>query len=219
LNNPLTGGDLLVVDRGPENPDDRKDLTGARILALRDKNNDGKIEDGEWTTLAKMPGLNHGIAAHGGYLFASTSDKVYRWPYEAGAWEDLGDPEEVVFNMDMTGEPGYGGVGNPLGHTTRTLEFDNEGRMYVSVGSVGNVDGDSFRSRIRRIEGLAEEKSLSEPVDFTKAEIFADGLRNEVGLAWADDDKKVLYGVENGMDNLYRADLGETFTMITRQRN
>jgi glucose/arabinose dehydrogenase len=80
--------------------------------------------------------------------------------------------------------------------------------MYVSVGSVGNVDGDSFRSRIRRIEGLAEEKSLPEPVDFTKAEIFADGLRNEVGLAWADDGKKVLYGVENGMDNLFRAELG-----------
>ena len=192
---------------GPENPDNPKDLQSARVLAMRDKNNNRKIEDGEWTVLAEMPGLNHGIAVDGGYLFASTSDKVYRWAYDAGAWEDLGEAEEVVFNIDMTGEPGYGGVGNPLGHTTRTLEFDNSGRMYVSVGSVGNVDGDSFRSRIRRIGGLSE-KNLSQPVDFTTAEIFADGLRNEVGLAWADDKKEVLYGVENGMDNLYRADLG-----------
>ena len=41
-----------------------------------------------------------------------------------------------------------------------------------------------------------------------EGEVFADGLRNEVGLGWSDATRKVLYGVENGMDNLYRADLG-----------
>ena len=95
-----------------------------------------------------------------------------------------------------------------MGHKTRTMVFDNDGRMYVSVGSVGNVDGDSYRSRIRRFPGLADGSPQVFPIDFSEGEVFADGLRNEVGLAWSSPSRKMLYGVENGMDNLYRADLG-----------
>ena len=51
----------------------------------------------------------------------------------------------MIYNMDMTGDPGPGGgLSSPLGHSTRTLVFDNEGRLYISVGSLGNVDGDSY---------------------------------------------------------------------------
>ena len=213
VNSPLTAGDLLVADMGEKPPGDnpwfstRKGENG-RIVALRDMNDDGVIGDDEWIVLARQKGLNHGIAVHNGYLFASTSDKIYRWPYEAGQWEDLGDGELVLYNMDMTGAPGPGGgLSSPLGHSTRTLIFDKQGRLYVSVGSVGNVDGDSYRSRIRRFGNLSDP-DLSAPVDFTGGEIFADGLRNEVGLAWADDKEEVLFGVENGMDNLKRSDLG-----------
>ena len=44
------------------------------------------------------------------------------------------------------------------------------------------------------------------PIDFSLGEVFADGLRNEVGLAF--DAHGVLWGVENGADNLVRDDLG-----------
>jgi len=44
------------------------------------------------------------------------------------------------------------------------------------------------------------------PFDFREGEVFADGLRNEVGLAF--DAAGVLWGVENGADRLRRADLG-----------
>ena len=56
------------------------------------------------------------------------------------------------------------------------------GRLYVSVGSLGNVDRDSYRSRIRRFPASAVLGSTS--LDFQHAEVFADGLRNEVGLAF-----------------------------------
>mmetsp|Transcript_10603 Transcript_10603/g.26553 ORF Transcript_10603/g.26553 Transcript_10603/m.26553 type:complete len:470 (+) Transcript_10603:79-1488(+) len=215
ISSPLTGGDLLVADLGEpgfaQRTFKRRDGENGRVLAFRDANGNGKIDDSgdEWTVLARQKGLNHGLAVHNGFLFASTSDEVYRWPYEPGTWEDLGQGERVIYNMDMTGDPGPGGgLSSPLGHSTRTLVFDNEGRLYISVGSLGNVDGDSYRSRIRRFEGLAEASFQGPALDFTRGEIFADGLRNEVGLAWANDSRSVLFGVENGMDNLARADLG-----------
>ena len=146
----------------------------------------------------------------GGYLYASSSDVVWRWAWDPATWRGgpiPGSPEAVIRNMDAIRAPGPGGdLSSPNGHVTRTQEFDLWGRLYVSVGSVGNVDNDSFRARIRRFTNLQNAQDL--PVDFTTGEVFADGLRNEVGLDWSDPDKTVLYGVENGMDNLYRGDLG-----------
>lgn len=81
--------------------------------------------------------------------------------------------------------------------------FDAAGRLYVSVGSVGNVDPDSYRSRIRRFN-LSNVPPGG--FDFDTGEVFADGLRNEVGLAF--DRYGVLWGVENGADKLFRDDLG-----------
>ena len=62
----------------------------------------------------------------------------------------------------------------------------------MSIGSVGNVDKDSFRSRIRR---FTIDDPGNFPLDFVAdGEVFADGLRNEVGLAF--DKHDVLWGVK-----------------------
>jgi glucose/arabinose dehydrogenase len=93
-----------------------------------------------------------------------------------------------------------------MGHKTRTLIFDKKNYLYVSVGSVGNVDVDDYRSRIRRFL-ISPSTSISDGgFEFDTGEVFATGLRNEVGLAF--DKYDVLYGVENGADNLNRQDLG-----------
>lgn len=102
------------------------------------------------------------------------------------------------------------------------------------MGSVQNVDEDSSRSRIRRIPLIVEEQTQvgddtttasGFPIDFTSAEIIADGVRNTVGMAFdytgttssrneignSHDGNRVegvLWGVDNGMDNLFRGDLG-----------
>ncbi|VEU42652.1 unnamed protein product [Pseudo-nitzschia multistriata] len=111
----------------------------------------------------------------------------------------LVNEEVVVSNIN---EDGMGGA--PLGHKTRTLEFDKSGMLYISVGSNKNVDGDSYRSRIRRFN--ISDPSVTFPQDFQTMEVFADGLRNEVGLAF--DKHGILWGVENSADNLVREDLG-----------
>ena len=84
------------------------------------------------------------------------------------------------------------------------MAFDEQGRLYVSVGSDGNVDPDSFRSRIRRFDWGDDSSKF--PLDFIEAEVFADGLRNEVGLAF--DKFGDLWGVENSADRLVRDDIG-----------
>lgn len=163
------------------------------VLHVFDSDGDG-IPDAK-RSVATASGLNHGLALNGDYIYASSDTTVYRWPYEATNFT-TGDVEVVVVNINADGAGGA-----PQGHRTRTLVFDDIGRLYISVGSYANVDEDSYRSRIRRFDlkdGLSQ--------DFSNGEVFADGLRNEVGMAF--DKHGVLWGVENGADNLFRSDLG-----------
>ena len=147
-------------------------------------------------------GLNHG----GGTAASSSSDTRVRWPY-AGERRVVGGHAVVINNSNAEASDVLGGR---RGHTTRTLRFDNAtGRLFVSVGSYGNVDADDFRSRIRFFDGLAVEGSAAPatPINFATAPTWARGLRNEVGLAF--DGSGVLWGVENGADRLVHATMGD----------
>ena len=176
--------DLLVLERDSQS-----------VVRYFDSDGDGLPESKQ--SVANAPSLNHGIALNDGYIYASSDTTVYRWSYSSEDFSSVGEQQIVVENINADGQGGA-----PQGHTTRTLAFDDVGRLYISVGSGSNVDRDSFRSRIRRFE-LAEGIL---PLDFQTGEVFADGLRNEVGLAF--DKYGVLWGVENGADNLFRSDLG-----------
>lgn len=171
-------GNVLVVEQ---------DL--GRVLALWDDNGDGVSGAGERAVIAAAPGLNHGIALSGGYLYASSATTVYRWAYTDERAE-LGDGTAIV-----TGMPGGGN------HVTRTLVFDDN-YLYVSVGSANNVDANSERAQMRRFPIAG----LNAATAFYDGELFADGLRNEVGLAV--DPQGKVWGVENGMDNLFDSELG-----------
>jgi len=154
--------------------------------------------------VASIEGLNHGIELAGGYLYASTPTSVYRWPYQTGQMNagNAVNAQEVIMGMGGTAS---NELGAPGGHKTRTLAFDADGTwLYVSIGSVGNVDVDSFRSRIRRFDISAWDGE--KPLRYNDGEVFADGLRNEVGLAF--DSHGDLWGVENGADRLVRDDIG-----------
>lgn len=176
--------DLMIVERG----------TSSVVLFI-DSDGDGLVDTRR--VLVTAPNLNHGLALSNGYLYASSNTHVYRWAYSDGFATIDTSPTTVIDNINADGQGGA-----PQGHWTRTLAFDGSGRLYVSVGSYSNVDRDSFRARIRRFN--LDTGNL--PLDFLSGEVFADGLRNEVGLAW--DRHGVLWGVENGADGLARDDLG-----------
>jgi glucose/arabinose dehydrogenase len=181
-------------------------------------------ENGDWSrrTVVSTGILNHGLeftystgdnndgegVDDDHYLYASSSTTVFRWKMNMD--DNIltaltpNDPELVIVNMNADGEGGA-----PGGHRTRTLAVDlNNSRLYVSVGSGGNVDRNSFRSRIRRFDISAANLNTVDvlPMDFETGFVFADGLRNEVGLAL--DRHGVLWGVENSADQLSRSDLG-----------
>ncbi|XP_021960267.1 L-sorbosone dehydrogenase [Folsomia candida] len=172
-------GDLLAEARGHVH------------VVYEEDNGDGTIavRQVEIITAAGL-NLNHGVTFHDGHIYASSAVRVFRWPYTPGSRTVVPDLSEIVVNNIPSG-----------GHDTRSMIFDPQGRLIVTVGSGGNVDQNSNRARIRRCT-LAGQL----PIQFEDCEVYIDGLRNEVGLAY--DLNGVLHGVGNGADQLNRPDIG-----------
>lgn len=87
---------LLVIDRG----------TGLIALSYR---NDSTCNGWERRVVVANAELNHGIEIGPGggdnqFLYASTSDSVYRWEYDPGSVAVVGAPVTVAWNMSNAGE-------------------------------------------------------------------------------------------------------------------
>src|SRR5436190_5769771 len=119
----------------------------------------------------------HGLAFHDGKLYVAGTEKIWRVDRFRGEGA-AGQAPPIVSNL-----PGGG-------HSTRTIVFGPDGKLYVSIGSSCNVckEKDPRRAGIVRYnpEGTGEE-------------IFASGLRNSVGIAWHPTTKE-LWGTDNGRD-------------------
>ncbi len=167
LNNPrkivtAPNGDVFVAESQP-----------GRIRVLRDSDGDGKPEiNGVYASELTLP---FGIAfyppgPHPSYMYVGNTDSVVRFPYKEGDTKAPSQPETVVPNL-----PGFGRLRGG-GHWTRDVVFSPDGkRMYVSVGSLSNVNDD------------AREKRRADILAFTPEgkdeKVYAWGIRNPVGLA------------------------------------
>lgn len=167
-------------------------VNNGSVTVLFDADHNGVIGDGERATFATASSLNHGLAfsRDGAYVYASSETTVYRWPYTAGAHQAASAAEVVISGMP-TG-----------GHVTRTVAFDSHGQLYVSVGSHDNVEVDpgalELRAQIRRF--VLPDVLPTGGLAYASGEVFAFGMRNEVGLYV--DARDRLWGVENGRDLL-----------------
>ncbi|KAI8812955.1 hypothetical protein BJ742DRAFT_790574 [Cladochytrium replicatum] len=145
-------------------------------------------------------GLNHGMALRDGYVYASTPTQVIRWKYIARKESSITEQQVVVDGMDGSG------------HATRTILFSPDGAyLYISIGSVDNVDGINSRGSVRRFAWgtVASEASRTGlPMQFSAAEMWASGVRNAVALGF--DPLNRLWEADNGPDDLERTDLGAT---------
>jgi glucose/arabinose dehydrogenase len=126
------------------------------------------------------------------HVYASSASTVYRWSYSAGQRMAMGAAETVVRGMPIGG------------HDARTLLIDGLNRLYVNIGSGGNVDTPpapmtppANRALVRRFD-LASVPSGG--YQASAGEVFAAGLRNENALTL--DGQGRIWGVENGRDNL-----------------
>ncbi|AEI64744.1 PQQ-dependent sugar dehydrogenase [Corallococcus macrosporus] len=195
----LPNGDVLVAEAASlfKDEEDRAEAieTGKvrsqnigtsanRITLLRDADQDGRPEVRE----VFLEGLNQplGMALLGDQLYVANTDGVWRFPYEAGA-TTLRAPGQKVLDLPA------GGYNN---HWTRNLLANADGsKLYVSVGSASNNAEYGLKEEERRANILEINP------DGSGERIFASGLRNPVGMAWAPG-TRTLWTVVNERDNL-----------------
>ncbi len=135
------------------------DLGGNLLVAAMGEGSVYAIKPDQ-TKVKLVSGLNnpHGLALSEGSLYIAETDKVSRYPYDL---ENLKlEQREELFSLPADG-----------GHSTRSLRFDNDGFLYVAVGSSCNVcnEQDQRRAAILKYN----------PADWSY-EVFASGLRNTV---------------------------------------
>jgi glucose/arabinose dehydrogenase len=173
-------------------------VNAGSVVVLWDADKNGTSDANERATFATAPGLNHGIAfsRDNKFVYASSPTTVFRWAYSPGMRST-----QVAAEVVVSGIPAGG-------HATRTLAFDSQGRLIVSIGSASNVDATQdewdTRAQIRRF--VIPANILSGGLGYASGEVIATGMRNEAGIFVDEGDR--IWGVENGRDNLSDSDLG-----------
>lgn len=181
----LPNGDVLVAEtNAPPKPDDGKGIKGwfmkktmkkagaatpsaNRITLLRDSNGDGRVE--LKTTFLENLHSPFGMALVGNTFYVANTDAVVKFPYIEGATEIK---DAAVKVADLPG-------GTLNHHWTKNLVASVDGKtLYVSVGSNSNVaengiDKEKNRAAILKIDAATGA-----------TEVFANGLRNPVGMDW-----------------------------------
>lgn len=148
-----------------------------KVVALPDGNGDG-VADRVVTVLSGLD-YPHGLAWDGEWLYVAETTRVMRYRDLNGDYApDL--IQGVISNLPAGGN-----------HVSRTIAFGPDGKLYVSVGSSCNVCVDDER----RAAILRYTK------DGEKEEVYANGLRNSVGLAFNSESGE-LYATDNGRDFL-----------------
>ncbi len=197
----LPNGDVLVAEtNAPPKPDDGKGIKGFvmklvmgragagvpsanRITLLRDLDGDGVAE----VKSRFLEGRNSpfGIALVGNALYVADSDKLMRFPYMTGQTQ-ITDPGTKVVDLP-------GGTINH--HWTKNVIASGDGQMlYVTVGSNSNVGENGMAAE----EGRAAIWQVNPATG--QHRVFAGGLRNPNGLAWAPDGK--LWTAVNERDEI-----------------
>lgn len=127
--------------------------------------------------------LPFGIAFQGDYAYVANSDEVVRFRYDPASSARLGNAEHV---LDLPG-------GGYHQHWTRSLAFSSDGqKLFVAIGSRTNV---SIESDPRRAAIL-----VSDP-DGKNVQVYANGLRNAVGIA-INPDSRQLWATVNERDDI-----------------
>jgi glucose/arabinose dehydrogenase len=145
---------------------------GGVIVKLPDANHDGHADSA--ITVARGLRGPFGIAFRGDTMYVAEMVSVKR--FDPGASE----PVTLVRRVPSGG------------HSTRTVVFGPDGKMYVSVGSSCNLcdESDSMRAAVLQFNR-----------DGSGGRVFAKGLRNSVGLAFNPTTGE-LWATNNDRDNL-----------------
>lgn len=176
------------------------------IAALRDTTGDFRADVierfSDMTPMGSGILWETGMAIHDGYLWASNTEAVYRWPMPEGdALVPEGDPEIVV-----------SGFPEQRSHDSKSITFDDNGYLYVNVGAPSNACQEEPRTPgspgLDPCPQLERQASIwrfpADSLGQTQQEDgirYASGIRNVVGLDWNTEDG-ALYVMQHGRDQL-----------------
>ena len=157
-------GDVYVTSRAPHND----------VWLLRDSDGDGVAE--ERKQVLQMKGA-HGIAIHEGKLYLAATREL--GVAEMKPDGTLGELKILYRDLPDAGQ-----------HPNRTLAFDKNGELFLSVGSTCNAcpEPNEENATILRVK-----------IDGSGREIFASGLRNTIGFDWHPTTGE-LWGMDHGID-------------------
>jgi glucose/arabinose dehydrogenase len=119
------------------------------------------------------------------WFYVALTDRLIRYRYTLGEMQPTSEPEVLATFPDYGLGYKYGGW-----HLTRTIAFNDAGKLYISVGSSCNACEEKEDVRASVIEMDADGKNQR---------LFARGVRNAVGLKWVDGK---LYATNMGQDKL-----------------
>jgi len=170
---------------------------GGGIWALRDSDGDGRADQKQ----AFGDSGGSGLALHGGFLYASSSVDVFRYPLAPGALAPEGAPEMIVSGFEEQRD-----------HKVKTLTFDEAGHLYVNVGAPSNAcmeqartPGSAGQDPCPQLEwhGGVWRFDAEKPGQTLKDDghRYATGTRNLVALEW-NAATGSLYAVQHGRDQL-----------------
>jgi len=140
------------------------------------------VAGGEGTqTIELLGGLNtpNGIAFYEGDLYVAEIERVMRYADIESRLNDM--PEAEVLDIELPSEKHHG---------WRYIGFGPDGNLYISIGMPCNICEEEGFGQIIRMNADGSER-----------EVFADGVRNSVGLAWHPDTGH-LWFTDNGRDML-----------------
>ncbi len=189
---------ITVAENGDIYVSLQSTTNGGGVVALRDTNGDGKAD------IRKYFGdhADTGIQLWNGYLFAASTDKIFRYEMSENSLVPQGEPEILVKGFPEQNQ-----------HSSKAFVINDEGKLYVNVGAPSN----SCQKRDRRpgsagmepcplLEkhaGIWKFSATELGQTFSTNDRFASGLRNIVAIGW-NNKTEALYVVQHGRDQLYQ---------------
>ncbi len=167
---------------------------GKGIIYLKEKN--GKFV--EQAAFGDYPGT--GIYIRNDYLYASSNDDVYRYKLDNnGEVINANDPEKIIV-----------GLVNRRRDNAKSIAVDNNGNIYVNVGSyLGSclVDTGSRQAPnpcplLDSVGGIWQFKTNKLNQQYKDGVRYATGFKHSVGLDW-NSKTNSLFIMEHGRDNLH----------------
>ena len=163
-------------------------MGAGQIARLPDRNRDGIADTTE--IVARNLGQPHNLEFHAGWWYVAERDRIERF-----------NPTFEIRELVTDNIPCCGG------HSTRTLHFGPDGKLYVSAGSSGNnnIESDPRRAALLRFNpdgSIPSDNPFASDVDTLRGKqaVWATGLRNTVDFLWTKDG--ALWASMMGSDNI-----------------